>query len=188
MATLEDAIRFAVDAHEGMMRKSAGLPYILHPMEAAVIVATITNDLDVLCAAVLHDVVEDTDVTIEQVEEHFGPRVAALVASETEDKRPGIPSHESWLMRKEESLVELRACHDRDVHILWLADKLSNMRSFARMYAQRGSAMWEQFHQRDPQLQAWYYREVAEALSDLSDTQAWQEYDALRKTVFEEEV
>lgn len=177
-------MRFAAEAHGGMMRKSAGTPYLLHPMEAAVIAGTMTNDVDVLCAALLHDVVEDTSTTIEEVEEAFGPRVAALVASETENKRPELPPQESWLIRKKESLEELRATHDRDVHILWLADKLSNMRSFARLHGRHGNAMWRQFHQQDVKLQAWYYQQVAEALSDLSDTPAWQEYEFLRNAVF----
>lgn len=188
MATFEDAVRFATAAHEGMMRKSAGTPYLLHPMEAATIAATMTTDIDVLCAAVLHDVVEDTSTTIEEVEQAFGPRVAALVASETEDKRPHMAAHESWLIRKEESLAELRENDDRAVQILWLADKLSNMRSFKRLHDREGLTMWEHFHQHDIKLQAWYYRQIAEILSDLRDTEAWQEYDSLRKQVFEEEV
>lgn len=71
---LDKAICFAARAHAGQVRKGTTTPYIFHPLEAATICATITDDEEVLAAAVLHDVVEDTDTTIGQVEAEFGPR------------------------------------------------------------------------------------------------------------------
>jgi len=182
---LDDAIIFAVNAHSGMQRKRSSVPYILHPMEVAAIVGTMTGDEEVIAAAMLHDTVEDTPVTAEQILERFGPRVAELVASETEDKRPGIPPSESWRIRKEESLDVLRRSTDRDVKILWLADKLSNMRSFFRAWRIKGNAVWNDFNQKDPVLQAWYYRSISELLSELKGYEAWQEYDTLVNMVFE---
>ena len=185
MTRIDEAIKFAVDAHSGMTRKRVGTPYIMHPMETAVIVSTLTCDEDVIAAALLHDVVEDTPVTIEEVEERFGPRVAQLVASETEDKRPGIPRSESWRQRKEESLEELARTDDLDIKRLWLGDKLSNMRSFYRLHLREGDNLWRNFNQTDPLQQEWYYRRVAELLGDLRDTEAWQEYMFLTDLVFE---
>ena len=78
---LDKAIIFAVNAHRGQFRKGSDTPYILHPMEAAAIVGTMTADDEVLAAAVLHDTVEDTGTTIEQIREQFGERVAALVSA-----------------------------------------------------------------------------------------------------------
>ena len=69
---LDRAIVFATEAHEGQFRKGTQIPYILHPMEAAAIVGTMTTDNEVIAGAVLHDVVEDTDTTVEQVCELFG--------------------------------------------------------------------------------------------------------------------
>ena len=83
MELVSEAISFAVKAHDGMRRKNSNNPYILHPMEAAVIVGTMTTDQDVIAAAVLHDVVEDANITIEEIEEKFGKRVRELVESET---------------------------------------------------------------------------------------------------------
>ena len=103
----ESAVQFAMVAHRGQKRKD-GTVYILHPMEVATIVGTLTNDEAVLAAAVLHDTVEDTDVTADDLLRTFGPRVAALVACETEDKRPDMDPRDSWQIRKEESLAELR--------------------------------------------------------------------------------
>ena len=181
----EDALRFATDAHAGMVRKAGFTPYILHPMEVASIASTMTGDVEVLAAALLHDVVEDTPHTADEIEALFGPRVAELVAAETENKRPGLPSKDTWRIRKEESLAEL-ALADRDTKILWLADKLSNMRSFYRMYLDRGSSFWNAFNQNDPAQQAWYYCAIARLCSELSDELAWQEYDWLVRIVFAE--
>jgi myo-inositol-1(or 4)-monophosphatase len=184
MDKVTKAIEFAARAHDGMMRKKDKTPYILHPLEAAVIVGTMTADSDVISAAVLHDVVEDTEITIEEIEENFGSRVRRLVESETEDKRADLPPESTWKIRKEESLEELANCADRDVLILWLGDKLSNMRSFYRIWKNEGESMWQSFNQKDPQQQEWYYSSIAELTSSLKDFSAWQEYNELLKIIF----
>lgn len=178
------AIEFAARAHDGMKRKKDKTPYILHPLEAAVIVGSMTDNEDVISSAVLHDVVEDTDITIEEVEENFGSRVRTLVESETEDKRSDLPPESTWRVRKEESLEELANCGDTDVLILWLGDKLSNMRSFHRIWTIEGDSMWQSFNQKDPSQQKWYYSTIAELTSQLKDYSAWQEYNELTNIVF----
>ena len=184
MEKVTKAIQFAAAAHDGMIRKKDKTPYILHPLEASVIVGSMTDDEDIICAALLHDVVEDTDITIEAIEENFGPRVRALVESETEDKRADLPPEDTWKIRKEESLEDLAACGDVAVQILWLGDKLSNMRSFYRIHKFEGDAMWQTFNQKDPSQQKWYYTKIAELTSSLKEFAAWQEYNELVKIVF----
>ena len=184
MELVSEAIAFAVKAHDGMRRKKSESPYILHPMEAAVIVGTMTDDQCLIAAAALHDVVEDAGVTIEEVEEKFGKRVRELVESETEDKRADLPPENTWRIRKEESLEELANCGDTDVLMLWLGDKLANMRSFYRIWRNEGKDMWQSFNQKDPEQQFWYYSTIAELTSPLKDFPAWQEYSELVKTVF----
>ncbi|MBO4755561.1 MAG: bifunctional (p)ppGpp synthetase/guanosine-3',5'-bis(diphosphate) 3'-pyrophosphohydrolase, partial [Bacteroidales bacterium] len=76
---LDRAIVFAVQAHAGTERRGKGFPYIVHPMEAMAIVSTMTADQELLSAAALHDTVEDTDVTVEELRTQFGDRIAALV-------------------------------------------------------------------------------------------------------------
>lgn len=187
MDKVTKAIEFAAKAHDGMERKKDKTPYILHPLEAAVIVGTMTEDRDVISAAVLHDVVEDTDITIEEIEEKFGPRVRFLVESETEDKRADLPPEETWRVRKEESLKELASCGDTDVLMLWLGDKLANMRSFYRIRKTEGDSMWQTFNQKDPLMQKWYYSTIAELTSPLRAHSAWIEYNELVKIVFGKE-
>ena len=108
MELVSEAVAFAVKAHDGMRRKKSTAPYILHPMEAAGIVGTMTDDQSIIAAAALHDVVEDAGVSIEEVGEKFGERVKELVGSETEDKRADLPPTDTWRIRKEESLEVLK--------------------------------------------------------------------------------
>ena len=84
MTRLSEAISFAARCHDGMLRKGTDTPYIVHPMEAAAIAAALTNDEDILCACVLHDVAEDCGVTESELAERFGVRTAQLVMSETQ--------------------------------------------------------------------------------------------------------
>jgi len=86
---VQRAIAFATVAHEGQVRKYTGEPYVTHPIAVAKIVATVEGHTpEMLAAAVLHDTVEDTPVTIEQVEAEFGPVVAELVDWLTDVSKP----------------------------------------------------------------------------------------------------
>ena len=184
MELVSEAIAFAVKAHDGMRRKKSSAPYILHPMEAAVIVGTMTDDQNLIAAAALHDVVEDTGITIEEIEERFGKRVRELVASETEDKRADLPPASTWRIRKEESLGVLENTDDIGVLMVWLGDKLANMRSIYRIFKVEGVGMWQSFHQKNANEQAWYYRSIVKLTERLSNTSAWLEYKTLTELVF----
>ena len=184
MELVSEAIAFAVKAHDGMRRKKSDAPYILHPMEAAVIVGTMTDDQNLIAAAALHDVVEDADIAIEEIEERFGRRVRELVESETEDKRADLPPAQTWRIRKEESLAVLEKTEDVGVLMVWLGDKLANMRSIYRDFKVEGEAMWQRFNQKDAKEQAWYYRSIVKLTECLSEQSAWIEYKALTELVF----
>ena len=123
---LDRAIVFAVRAHAGTERRGKGFPYIVHPMEAVAIVATMTSDQELLAAAALHDTVEDTDVTVEQIRAEFGERIASLVASESDTLEAGVSEDASWHARKQAAIDRL-AHASRDAKIVALGDKLSNM-------------------------------------------------------------
>jgi (p)ppGpp synthase/HD superfamily hydrolase len=130
---LDRAIQFAVQAHAGTQRRGKGFPYVVHPMEAMAIAATMTDDQEVLAAAALHDVVEDTDVTLDDLRSQFGDRVARLVETESDRSGDGM----DWQSRKEDSLRRLKEA-GRDEKIVALSDKLSNMRAIARDYHEKG--------------------------------------------------
>lgn len=178
---LTQAIQFAAKAHEGQLRKGSRTPYIVHPMEALSIAATMTDDPEVLAAAALHDVAEDCGVTETELRRLFGERVARLVMFESERKEPDAQA--SWQKRKLRTVNRLRAA-DRDGLILTLADKLSNLRAINRDLKAFGPAFWQRFNQTNPSMQHWYYASICESLRALSDTAAWQEYSRLLKEVF----
>ena len=90
------ATRLAAQAHDGAYRKGGRAPYLLHVMETAEIVGTMTEDEDVLAAAVLHDVLEDTSVTEEELRETVGGHVTELVLAVSENKRREQPAEMTW--------------------------------------------------------------------------------------------
>ena len=186
---LDRAIVFAVRAHAGTERKGKGFPYIIHPMEAVEIVATMTCDQELLAAAVLHDTVEDTDVTVEQIRAEFGERVAALVASESDNVVEGmnedkvVHSSSNWKERKRVAIERL-AHASHEAKIVALGDKLSNMRAIARDYEQQGDAVWNVFRIHDRKEHEWHYRGLVESLRELQDTFAYKEFEELVNQVF----
>ena len=180
---LDRAIIFAVKAHAGTERRGKGYPYIVHPLEAVEIVATMTADQELLAAAALHDTVEDTDVTVDRIRAEFGDRIASLVADESDEFPEGVSEEDSWHSRKRAAIDRLsRASHD--AKIVALGDKLSNMRAIARDYSVMGDALWNIFHAKDPKDHEWHYRGLADALRELEGTFAYQEFERLINQVF----
>ena len=187
MDLVSEAIVFSVKAHDGMRRRKSEVPYIIHPMEVCAIIGSMTDKQEVIAAGALHDVVEDAGVSIEEIGEKFGARVMELVASETENKREELSPEETWRIRKEESIEKLRTTNDIDVLILWIGDKLSNIRAIYRDFLVEGNQLWDKFHQSDINIQAWYYRSIMKYTERLSDTLAWIEYKTLVEKIFGEE-
>lgn len=167
-ARLNQAIYFATERHAGQFRKATDTPFIVHPMEVMTILAGMKSDTDLLIAGILHDTVEDTETTLEEIEALFGVEVARLVAEHSEDKNL------SWEERKE---IEYRDTCDASLRLkkLVLADKLANLRSIYRDYRDVGNELWNRFSA-GAERQAWYYGKMTDALSDLQNTEDAQEY------------
>ena len=180
---LDCAIVFAVRAHTGTERRGKGFPYIVHPLEAMEIVSTMTRDQELLAAAALHDTLEDTDVTMEQIRAEFGDRVASLVATETDIVIEGVADEDSWHARKQAAIDRL-ASASRDAKIVALGDKLSNMRAIARDFAVQGDALWNLFRVKDRKEHEWHYRGLAASLRELEDSFAYKEFKRLVDEVF----
>lgn len=180
---MDRAIEFAVKAHADSERRGKGFPYIIHPMEAAAIVATMTPDQELLAAAVLHDTVEDTNVTVEQLRSLFGDRVAELVEAESDVFVEGLSEEATWHDRKQAAIDRLAAA-PRDAKMVALGDKLSNMRAIARDYEEQGDELWKIFHAKDPSDHEWHYRGLAASLSELEGTFAYREFVDLIDGVF----
>jgi myo-inositol-1(or 4)-monophosphatase len=180
---LDRAIKFAVDAHHNTERRGKGFPYIVHPLEAVEIVATITPDQELLAAAALHDTIEDTDVTVEQIRAAFGDRIAELVHAESDQFTEGVSEEDSWHARKQAAIDRLAAA-SHDAKIVAMGDKLSNMRAIWRDYQLKGDDLWSIFHVKDKASHEWHYRGLAASLSELSDTFAYKEFVHLLDEVF----
>ncbi|MGN1413715.1 MAG: O-acetyl-ADP-ribose deacetylase [Anaerovoracaceae bacterium] len=178
---LEDAIAYASACHKGAVRKGTDRPYILHPVEALQILSSMGADRNLMIAGILHDVLEDTDATLRDITDRFGPDVAALVNSHTEDKR------KIWYMRKLHTVHKLPAENIRS-KMLTLADKLSNLRSLWRDYQTVGEELWTRFNA-PKHMQAWYYSKVQDGLAELQDypetADAYRELVGLYKDLFE---
>lgn len=158
---LNEAIHFAVDMHENQLRKGTTIPYILHPLEVMSILQRMEADTNLLIAGVLHDTIEDTEATYEQILNIFGEDVANLVAAHSEDKS------KSWDERKTHAITHLGMA-DKRLKMLVMADKISNLRSLDRDYRVLGDTVWERFNApRDRH--AWYYAGVCGALEEVRD-------------------
>nr|WP_317282708.1 HD domain-containing protein [uncultured Sellimonas sp.] len=168
---IDRAIEFATKAHEGQYRKGTKRPYIVHPVEVGDIVATMTQDEEVVSAAILHDTIEDCEgVTREMLARNFSERVAFLVAQESEDKS------KTWHERKGATIERLKTA-PRDVQMIGLADKLSNMRDIDRDYPLVGEELWNRFRMKSKEIIGWYYKGIRESLrEDFSGVPAYEEY------------
>ncbi len=177
---LDKAVTFATERHAGQVRKGTALPYIVHPMEVMYILYRMGADDNLLIAGVLHDTIEDTGTTKEEILELFGEDVANLVAGHSEDKS------KTWEERKITAIEHFEKS-DHRFKMLVMADKLSNMRAIAADYAKIGDKLWERFNA-PPEKQAWYYGKLDDALMSLADYEntaaAYWEFNALFKDVF----
>jgi len=150
-----DAIQYAVQKHRGQYRKGTALPYAFHPMNVARLLIECECPMETILAGLLHDTVEDTDATLQEVESLFGARVAWLVEQTSEPDKGDTSEN-----RKQHTLNHLRHIEDEEVLLITCADKLDNALSIFTDYSRLGDALWERFN-RGYEQQRWYYRQLA---------------------------
>lgn len=160
-ARLDSAIHFAVEKHAGQIRKTSQQPYILHPLETMNILSTMKADANLLIAGVLHDTLEDTDATLNELILSFGEDVADLVSSHTDDPT------KSWIERKS---AEIKSCKEGSLRLkmLILADKLANLRTMHRDGLELGEKLWECFSA-PKEKQSWFYSQIQDGLYELQE-------------------
>lgn len=180
---IEKAYQFAAMAHKGQVRKGTKTPYIVHPVETSLIAFEMTNDISIIIGAILHDVVEDTNYELDDIEHLFGDEVAKLVSYESEDKRKDLLPEDSWKIRKQEFLTHLELA-PVGAKVITLADKLSNMRAIAKDYELNGDDIWKRFNQKNKREHEWYYRGIADLTKELSGTESYREYLELCDKIF----
>ena len=135
MEKIRRAYEFAESSH-GDQRRVSGIPYILHPTSVACIVAELGMDTDTICAAILHDVVEDTPVMLDEVKKQYGEDVAKLIDGVTKiSKIPYSTKEQQQAENIRKMLIAM--ADDIRVIIIKLADRLHNMRTMDCMPEQK---------------------------------------------------
>ncbi|WP_181350416.1 HD domain-containing protein [Thalassobacillus sp. CUG 92003] len=177
---IEKAKQFATKAHHGQKRKSSEDDYIVHPIRVAHTLSAAGCAESVVCAGYLHDVVEDTSITLNDIEREFGNDVKQLVAAHTEDKS------KSWKARKQHTIATVQT-GSRDVKYLIVADKLDNLLSMEAELHLTGESMWVHFSSGYEQ-QRWYNQAIVDVMYNglpSSDIPAFfHEYEAAVRRFF----
>jgi (p)ppGpp synthase/HD superfamily hydrolase len=153
-AIIFEAIEFACKAHKGQVRKGSRLPYIYHPLNVGRTLLEAGYENDIIVAGFLHDTIEDTSVTREEIASAFGERIASLVLATSEKNKS-----DTWENRKQETLDEL-ATAPPEVLAISCADKLDNIRSIRSDLGKIGDEIWKRF-KRPRESQSWYYTSLA---------------------------
>ena len=173
---IHNAIIYAAQMHKYQLRKGTDIPYIVHPMEVMYILVENKCDKDVIIAGILHDVLEDTDATPEDIERLFGVHVLSLVQAETQD------SNKPWKERRQEALLNIQQS-TLEAQLVCCADKLSNIKS---IYADKlvvGDAIFNRFNASQEDVK-WYYQSLVQALNKIDEYQMKQEFKDFVNKVF----
>ena len=162
----EEALVFAAQKHQHQTRKGTTIPYIAHLMQVSGIALENGANEDEAIAALLHDVIEDQDVTEEELTRRFGLEVAAIVAgcsdSASTDKAP-------WKQRKEAYIAHVLTASP-SVRLVSSCDKLHNARAILADYQELGDGLWSRFNA-SPSDILWYYQSLVHAFQQAQEQQ-----------------
>ena len=170
---IEKAMTMALRAHEGQVRKEAPVPYIVHPVEVALILARHGFSDTVIAAGLVHDTVEDTPVTIEEIRRELGDAVADIVAPVTHDESL------SWEQKKLAYIEAVREASD-DVRAVSVADKIANARSLIAAAVAQGESVWTYFN-RGREKKLWFEDAMCAMLHESWQHPLVEEYAVLVK-------
>lgn len=158
VSAIDRAIGFAAKAHADQQRKTGNMPYIAHPVGVAMLLQQYGYEETIVIAGLLHDTVEDTPVTLEDLRQQFGPDVAEIVAGCTEPPKKIA----DWGTRKTYLIDNLRDA-PLPVKVVAAADKYHNLSHTLELEQQVGEKIWKQFGRGKAQ-QAWYYRSALSSI------------------------
>lgn len=173
---IHNAIYFAAVKHQNQKRKGTEIPYIVHPMEVMQILIENRCSEDVIIAGILHDTLEDTDTTPEEIEKEFGRDILNLVKTESEDKS------KTWKERKQHTIDCLKT-DTLETKLVCCADKLSNIRSMYVDLKVTGNELWKRFNADKKEI-AWYYNSILENLAELKEYKMYSEFKETVNFVF----
>ncbi|WP_409276087.1 HD domain-containing protein [Neobacillus sp. SCS-31] len=177
MQLIDKALRFAAEAHEGQYRKGTKTPYITHPVAVGMLLLKHGYSEELVAAGILHDTVEDTDATLQDIEKRFGRKVAEVVAGCSEPDKTL-----SWEERKEHTIEFLKTTSN-EIRAVACADKLHNIASMLDDVAQGGDEVWSRFN-RGRDKQEWYYRSLLDSLGSQGTFPLLEELKTAVQTAF----
>lgn len=158
---VEKALQLASKSHEGQYRKNTDIPYITHPVAVGMLLVKNGYSEEIVASGILHDTVEDTELTLEDIKREFGTKIAEIVEGSSEPDK-SLP----WKDRKEHTIEYLKGASE-EIRIVVCADKLHNIRSIIRDYEIVGEEVWARFNAGKEQ-QKWYYTNIVESLGSQS--------------------
>ncbi|MGD9901591.1 MAG: HD domain-containing protein [Spirochaetales bacterium] len=173
MEIINKAMEFATKKHEGQIRKGSPIPYIVHPYDVMQILKGAEASEKVIAAGILHDTLEDTETTKEELELEFGKEIATWVECETEDKS------KPYIERKTEHMAKISMA-SIEVKAINCADKIANLRATSLDYPTFvGEEYWQRFN-RGRDVVKWYYGLAIESLKELEENNKYKNmYDNL---------
>jgi (p)ppGpp synthase/HD superfamily hydrolase len=158
-----EAVAFAIRVHAKQSRKGGEIPYVAHLLGVASLVLEAGGDEDLAIAGLLHDAIEDTDTTAQDLESAFGQRVAGIVEACTDAHVTPKPE---WRERKARYLDHLRSPETPiEVLVVSRADKLHNARAILFDYREVGAQLWSRFKE-GPEQQRWYYGSLVDIFTE----------------------
>ena len=184
MEKISRAFDFAYKAHNGQTRKASDIPYIIHPIEVAVILIKNKARNNVVIAGLLHDVVEDTPISLEEIRNEFGEEIARLVDGATEPLTPIIEDEKANWKKRKKHTIKLIKTADIDLKMLSCADKLANIRSKLEDYEKLGEKLWKKFNA-PKEDQEWYYRSMLNSYGQKPSITHLRIYKELRNHIKE---
>lgn len=176
------AFEFAYVKHSGTTRKGSQIPYIAHPIDVAAILIKNNASEEVIIAGLLHDVIEEENVKLQELEDQFGRNITQLVnfATEPAELRKG-DRKKSWKARKQHTLDHLKTATQEE-KLLSCADKLSNIRDTINDHKEQGDKLWERFNATFEQ-QRWYYLSLCKAYLKGEGIGHYSAYKQLKECV-----
>jgi (p)ppGpp synthase/HD superfamily hydrolase len=154
---IEKALKTAAKAHEKQYRKGTDIPYVTHPIAVGMILIKAGYSDELVAAGILHDTVEDTDLSLLDIEQLFGKSIADIVEGCSEPDKSL-----TWEERKAHTIEYLKTAPEK-IRVVACADKLHNIRSIVNDLEQFGDEVWRKF-KRGKEQQEWYYTHVIESL------------------------
>lgn len=180
MDPVEKATQIAVDAHINHRRKTDDTPYVAHPLAVARILERAGFDDAVVAAAIVHDVLEDTDVTEEELRSALGDEITDMVTAVSEDSSLG------WEERKEKYAQDVAQASE-GAKAVSVGDKIHNLKSLIDGYEVQGKNIWKKFN-RGKEKKLWFENLLLSSLMETWDHPLLDEYEKLLRVVesFEE--